>query len=381
LTVVHVNYAFDRRLRSADELLDRYHTLTGWSRAVRDAGAAVVVVQAFWRDATLVRDGIRYELRAIPRSRSQRVGPLHEAVLRCAGDVVHVNGFDSPVQGWRLRRLLPATAALVIQDHGSAPPAPGSPKALLRRLLMRSIDGCLFTSRAQAQPWLDAGVIADVQVHDVLEASTRFVPIDRRTARTVTATTGDPALLWVGRLDANKDPLTVLDAVERTLHVAPETTMSMLFTEAPLHDAVVRRIAMSERLRRAVRLVGRVPYDEMPAWFSAADLFVLGSRREASGYAAIEACACGCLPVLTGIPSFRAISGNGVGWHWAAGDSADCARALIAAASSDRTHGRSRLLRHFDAHLSWCAVGRRATDIYRSVIERRRTPERHVTPA
>jgi glycosyltransferase involved in cell wall biosynthesis len=139
---------------------------------------------------------------------------------------------------------------------------------------------------------------------------------------------------------------------------------------------------MSERLRRAVRLVGRVPYDEMPAWFSAADLFVLGSRREASGYAAIEACDCGCLPVLTGIPSFLVVTGNGgVGRHWAAGDSVDCARALIAAALSDRVHERSRLLRHFDAHLSWCAVGRRATDIYRSVIERRRTTERRVSPA
>ena len=32
---------------------------------------------------------------------------------------------------------------------------------------------------------------------------------------------GDPAMLWVGRLDANKDPLTVLAGFEQALAAIP----------------------------------------------------------------------------------------------------------------------------------------------------------------
>ena len=40
---------------------------------------------------------------------------------------------------------------------------------------------------------------------------TRTMP--REQAREMTGVTGSPALLWVGRLNANKDPLTVLDGL------------------------------------------------------------------------------------------------------------------------------------------------------------------------
>ena len=57
----------------------------------------------------------------------------------------------------------------------------------------------------------------------------------------------------------------------------------------------------------------------------AADVFVLGSHREGSGYSLIEALACGLPPVVTDIPSFRSLTAAGaVGALWPCGD----ARAL-----------------------------------------------------
>ena len=54
----------------------------------------------------------------------------------------------------------------------------------------------------------------------------------------------------------------------------------------------------------------------------AADLFVLGSHREGGSSALVEAMATGRTPVVTDIPSSRALTGNGaVGELWPCGDS------------------------------------------------------------
>ena len=134
-------------------------------------------------------------------------------------------------------------------------------------------------------------ITARQRVYDVLEASTTLGPIDRETARSISRTEGCPAVLWVGRLNVGKDPMTVLEGFERALASLPEAVLTMVYGEEDLLPAVRRRIAASSVLARSVRLVGRVPHSQMPAFYSAADLFVLGSAHEGSGYALIEACA------------------------------------------------------------------------------------------
>ena len=60
MKLVQVNYVFDPRLPDPAALLDRYHTLTGWSDAVSAAGMSVSVVQAFGCDATVACGGVDY---------------------------------------------------------------------------------------------------------------------------------------------------------------------------------------------------------------------------------------------------------------------------------------------------------------------------------
>src|SRR5262249_53867444 len=136
---------------------------------------------------------------------------------------------------------------------------------------------------------------------------------------------------------------------------------------------VRRRIDKSGTLRARVRLVGRVPHSDLAAYYSAADLFVLGSHHEGSGYALIEALACGTTPVVTDIPTFRVLTAGGsMGALWTPGDAGSCGDALVAAASIDRNAQRGRVSDHFNRELSWSAVGRRAMEIYRDVIVHRR---------
>ena len=90
MKVVQVNFRFDDTLTDPDALLDRYTTLTGWSRALLDAGAACVsVVQRFSRAATVTREGVHYTF-YVDHAAAQR------SVVASCPDIVHVNGLDSP---------------------------------------------------------------------------------------------------------------------------------------------------------------------------------------------------------------------------------------------------------------------------------------------
>ena len=79
----------------------------------------------------------------------------------------------------------------------------------------------------------------------------------------------------------------------------------------------------------------------------AADLFVLGSHREGSGYSLIEALACGLPPVVTDIPSFRSLTGGGaVGKLWPCDDPRALCEALVGARFDPAT--RAAVRAHFD---------------------------------
>jgi glycosyltransferase involved in cell wall biosynthesis len=111
----------------------------------------------------------------------------------------------------------------------------------------------------------------------------------------------------------------------------------------------------------------------MASFYSAADLFLVGSHHEGSGYALMESCACGAVPVVTDIPTFRLLTGGGLlGALWEAGNAADCARALADVGRRNLYTERARLADYFSRELSWSAVGTRALEIYEEVVGRRR---------
>ena len=182
-------------------------------------------------------------------------------------------------------------------------------------------------------------------------------------------------MLWVGRLNANKDPLTILEGFAQALARLPGAVLTMIYDGDELLAAVRARLLTSPTLSARVRLVGRVPHPLMPAFYSAADLFVVGSHHEGSGYALIEACACGLVPVVPSIPTFRVLTAGGsLGALWQPGDAASFARALVEVGQRNLTAARAQVGAHFDRSLTWSAVGRRAMAIYQDLVTRRRPP-------
>jgi glycosyltransferase involved in cell wall biosynthesis len=270
-------------------------------------------------------------------------------------DVILVQGLANPFQVICLRLMVGKKPAIIVQHHGEQP-LKGTRK-MLQKLADRYINGYLFTSKGNAQFWIDEGMIStQAKCYEVLEASTFFTPQNREACRAKYNITGDYNFLWVGRLNENKDPLTALTGFEKYLAVNREARLYMIYQATELLDEMKAAIDKSTVLKSAVVLVGEVPHEELPCWYTAADFYLSASHREGSGYALIEAMACGCIPVVTDIPSFRAITGGSNGILYKKGNSDALLQALIKAGAINRHEASNDTMRYFEEHLSFKSI-------------------------
>src|SRR3546814_6941979 len=103
--------------------------------------------------------------------------------------------------------------------------------------------------------------------------------------------------------------------------------------------------------------------------------FFFSSRRRHTRCAlvtGVQTCSlpisCGATPVVTDIPAFRALTGDGaIGRLWPPGDAVRLAEALVDTASNRPSPGQVR--GYFDANLSFAAIGRRWLDAYARVLD------------
>lgn len=394
LHVIVLNYLYDAELASPEQALERYFVMTDWSAGLLAANARVTVLWRFSRDATVQHQGATYSFladaggKAPPHLRPWQVPRrLHQAARAVCADshargedvLVHVNGLVFPVPTRFLSISLsylgmtPHRHAVVAQHHAESP-WPG-PAGCVQRWGLRSVDGFFFAARELAGDWVDEGIIRSADmVYEVMEASTSFRCQPRSVARARTGLWGDPVVLWTGNLNGNKDPLTILAGFERILEHRPNARLYMAYREADLLLTVERRIADSEELRGAVTLLGQIGHAEIEWHYNSADYFVQGSAREGSGLALLEALACGVVPVVTDIPSFRVLTDDGrVGALWPPGDVDGFVRTFLRTADQPIALLRGATAEHFSQHWSVAANGRRAVDAYCAILSARST--------
>jgi glycosyltransferase involved in cell wall biosynthesis len=366
--VVQVSFYVDRLGREPDALLEAWPSLVDVANAAAGAGAEVNVVQACRHEATLRRGPVTYHF--VPPARSV----LRRRIEAFAPQVLHVHGFGFPREVVEVAAACPF-AALLLQDHACRPPSPWR-RGLWRRAFAAA-DGVAFCAPDQAMPFLEAALLRPpTRIYEIPESTSRFSPGDAAEARRDTGGRGDPLVLYVGHLDANKDPLTVLDGVRRAMSVLPGLHLWCCFGSAPLLREVSQRIASDALLRERVHLLGAVEHAAVEQWMRAADLFVSASHREGSGYALIEALACGLPAVVTDIPSFRALTRHGeAGALWRCGDSRALAAALVEVATRPRSALRATARALYEAELGPRALGAKLVATYEDLV-RRRQPQR-----
>ena len=284
-------------------------------------------------------------------------------------DIVFAQGLNFPFQIIAARLFLPKKTKIVVQHHFEAPYK--GVKRIFQKVADRFIDAYIFTSFGNAKPWFDAKIIGDQsKCHEINEGSTSFTKLDKTQSKSKTGMSGDYNFLWVGRLVPRKDPLTMLAGFEKYLGVNPEATLYMVYGSDELLPDVKSFLQRNEALNNVVRLVGAIPQKELQDWYSAADFYLSASLDEATSFALIECMACGCIPVITDIPSFRKITDNGrFGVLYNVGSPDDLFEKLCSLKSINREEISESVLEHFDNKLSFKSIADNLFKVFRGVVE------------
>ena len=368
--VAHVTLYATSGGRLPERLLADIPHFTGLMAALRALEVEVCSVHAAEQDCMIERpEGVYHFVADVTTWRTRRVAlpfRLAEHVASLDPDVIHLHGIGLPRHVGVLRESNPHTPILV-QDHANRLPRWWGRRSFARAF--KAVNGFAFTSREQAEPFQRLpGWPREAPVFPVIESSTSFQPGDQAEARKRTGVHGNPAVIWIGRLDPNKDPLTVLDGLSRAADALPDLQVWCCHTTGHLQRRAQEFVSRRAALNNRVHWLGVVPHGQIEWLLRAADVFVAGSHREGSGYALIEALACGTPPVVTSIPSFRTLTGNGtIGALFSPGDPASFARAFDRVWAAGPTGLRPAVREYFETFLSYPAVARSLMSAYRAL--------------
>jgi glycosyltransferase involved in cell wall biosynthesis len=281
---------------------------------------------------------------------------LHQFIKKIQPDIVFINGFIFPLQIIQLQLTLGKKSRIFIL-HRAEKPYKGI-KRWLQKIADKCVRGYLFTSFESAAEWIKCGIIQEQnKVHEIIQGSSRF-----RVTRPQLPMVEKQSFLWVGRLDANKDPLTVIKAFINFLQVQPSARLNLVYQDAPLLQELLSLIK-TNYAEDSIKFVGRVPHDRLEEWNNKSDFIISGSHYEGSGIGVCEAMSCGCIPIVTDIPSFRKMTGGKCGFLYKPGDDTALLKLLCATKEMDINAERKKVLEQFRNELSFEAITKKIEKI------------------
>jgi len=370
MKVAYVVQVYEEGL-DPQELIERYYSTRYTIRALAQL-AEVYVFYRFDRDDSIEFEGAKYYFikdklphilrhRHIARSFSNKVSDLCQ---RLDIDIIHSQSQNAAIFHWFLRKKN-ISIPYIVQDHG----APASIKhAWLKRNLLRDVNGLLMSAEGMEAEWVSEQIFTQEECFFVMEASSEFG--DQPTEDDLTLE-GTPVFLWVGNLDANKDPMTVLQSFSNLLDVEESARLHMIFKQTGLLERVKAFIDSDPLLNDGVTLVGYVERSEISKYYRAADFIISSSYKEGSGYSVMEAMSCGARPIVTNIPSFIQLTNNGtVGALFNPGDVRELSRVMREECKKKAYVNRGAISDFFDLHFSYDKIAHQLFDIYGQVIDR-----------
>lgn len=324
-----------------------YYTI--WQELARKH--EVICVEHIDHSGAYEYKGIRYLFKKMKGLALLLPFRLHRQLRCLQADVVVVHSLLSPVQVILLRSALGRSVRIVVQHHAEKPPRRFL-KRLLQRWADRRIDLYFFSGRGLAQTWVQQGLVAAEKVKEVMEVSSVFQPGNRDDARRFTQVSGERTYIWVGHLNENKNPLLALHAFIAFLSEGYTGALYLVFQTEQLLPEIKEYLEQYPQLAVHIHLVGKVPHAELQHWFNSVDFIISSSAYEGSGVAVCEAMSCGCIPVLSAIPSFRFMTGGSCGFLYEAGNEQALLAALKKSAVTDLHAEREKTLLCYGQRLS-----------------------------
>jgi glycosyltransferase involved in cell wall biosynthesis len=278
------------------------------------------------------------------------------------------------VQCWLLQmELLGGLACLatrtpwVFGERSSANAYPRTPKNRLRIRIASCASGIVSNSAAGDEFW-QARVKAGIPRYVVRNAlpMDEIAAVPAATPAEMGTKAGEALVLFAGRLDAAKNPITFVHALRRL--TSPMPVHALLCGDGPLRPEIEHLIA-EHGIERIVRVAGYA--SNLWSLMKRAAMFVSSSRFEGSPNVVLEAMACGCPLIVSDIPTHRELLDAESAIFVAADDPDGIARAietvLADPAGAARRAGaaRQRAERYASA-----LIAQQYLDVYRDVLSR-----------
>jgi glycosyltransferase involved in cell wall biosynthesis len=358
---VFASYVVTKEFNDPELWLKRIDAYAGIHRAL-SVNNEVVSIEQIDYEGSCLKNGVLYEF--VKLRTFERLVPLklHRYILSHQPDIIVLHGLHFPLQVIQLG-ILNRKKIKIIAQHHAEQPFTGF-KKYIQRIAGYFVDAYLFASKPMGLCWVNNGNLASPQkIHEVMEVSSHFQPVSKEIARAKTGVNANLAFLWVGRLNENKDPLNVVKAFLRFADISSEARLYMIYQTNELLDEIKLLLNTNPHGDKII-LVGRTKRDDLLYWFNSADFLLSGSHYEGSGTVVCEAMACGCIPVVTDIDSFRMITDNGrCGLLYNVGDENDLFATLIRTLKIDLKEKQKNCLDYFKSNLSFEAIASRIQEI------------------
>jgi len=372
LRVALICPSYDEKLPSIMAMVSKYFHSRELTKALSKRVGQAIWIQGYGYEGSQQIDTVQLKLFKARPHEGGLIGLMSEHVdSQSLANIIHdVKPDHVHITGLLPRDILqiaevcaPYTAKLSASFHGGHP---SDDPAFFnsQKDALKILSFILFNSHERASIFQTAGLIdSTTKLAICPETSSFFTMKDRRQTRRKTEMHGNPVCVATSRLHPIKDPLTLLKGFDFILSKNPHARLYWVFQTDELLSDVNKMLESSGLLKNAVQLRGAIEFESIEDFYNSADFFLQASLDEIGGNSLVEAMACGTIPVVTNIPSFRYLTGNDrFGTLFETGDAAGLARIVTDIPAGEYTNYSKKIRGFFDENLSFDTIARTITE-------------------